>query len=147
MCPDFIFYLVNWKACSLWLIEGIFLLREQRTGVHASAQVFPWSRGVVSYLVTRVSLRAGQRRCWVTLPRQARPVPRPGSRHGGDCLWCIRYPKRVIQLKRNQIRFLKLRQLNFSARTIFTWEGAEYLESHIQIFCKLKYYLLKGICD
>lgn len=147
MCPDFILYLVKCKARSLWLIQGTFFLGEERTEVQASAQVFPRSRGVVSHLVTRISLRAGSRQCRVRLPRQAEPVPLTSSRRGGDCLWCIRYPKRVVQLERNQIRFLKLRQLNYSAWTVFSCKGAEYLESHVQIFCKLKYYLWGEICD
>lgn len=128
-------------------IQGAFLLGEQRTEVHASTQVFPRSRGVVTHLDTGVSLRAGNRQCWVGLPRQAQPVPLTSSRWGGDCLWCMRYPKRVVQLKRNQIRFLKLRQLNYSVWTVFACKGAECLESLVQIFCKLKYYLLEEICE
>lgn len=91
MCPDFTFYFPQ----TLWLIQVTWLLGEQRTEVHASAQVFPPSRGVVSHLVIRVSSRASNRQCWVILLLQTQPVPLTSSRWGGDCLWCLRCSKRV----------------------------------------------------
>lgn len=52
---------------------------------------------------------------------------------------------RTAQKKSDQVSETETTEL-FSMNSL-TCKGAEYLESHVQIFCKLKYYLLEKNCE